>query len=120
MSAPVQTYTVKLKTRRQLEAIKAREGYTEAWGWWVDVCPGKTLQLRDATAEDVARCYIRDGESRDPADWMCELFERGALVAKCAMSSITPNPMPEAAPAAPAEGRAHPDKWTEQRVLHPS
>lgn len=108
MSAPVQTYTVKLKTRRQLEAIREREGYTEAWGWWVDVCPGKTMQLRDATAEDLDRCYIREGESRDPADWMCELFARGALVARCAMSKITPNPMPGPALAGRTESASAP------------
>lgn len=98
MSAPQPTYSAKLKTRRQLEAIKAEHGHTEAWGWWADVCPGQTLQLRDATAEDVARCYIRDGESRDPKDWLCELFERGALVARSAVASLTPNsPVPATA-----------------------
>lgn len=90
MSATL-TYTAKLKTRRQLEAIRDKYGYTESWGWWVDICPGKSLQLRDATEADIKRCYVREGDSKNPADWLCELFEGGALVARSAVATLTPN-----------------------------
>lgn len=83
-------YLAKLKTRRQLEAIRKREGYVDAWGWWVDICPGKTLELREATAEDLARCILRENASRDPADWLCETFKRGCLVARTAVAKLTP------------------------------
>lgn len=86
----MQTYTAKLKTRRQLEKIRDTEGYVDAWGWWADVCPGATLQLKDATADDVARCYLREDASRDPKDWLCETFACGALVARSAVATLTP------------------------------
>lgn len=87
----MQTYTAKLKTRRELEKVRDTEGYVDAWGWWVDVCPGRTLQLRDANAEDLARCYLRENASRDPKDWLCETFERGSLVARSAVALLTAN-----------------------------
>lgn len=87
----MQTYTAKLKTRRQLEAIRDRDGYVDAWGWWADVCPGKTLQLKDATADDLARCSLRENASCDPKDWLCETFDRGSLVARSAVATLTPN-----------------------------
>lgn len=87
----MQTYTAKLKTRRQLEAMRDRDGYVDAWGWWADVCPGKTLQLQDATADDIARCSLRENASRDPNDWLCETFQRGSLVARSAVATVTPN-----------------------------
>jgi len=87
----MQTYTAKLKTRRALQKIRDTEGYVDAYGWWADVCPGATLQLRDATAEDLARCHLRENASHDPKDWLCELFERGSLVARTAIARLTPN-----------------------------
>lgn len=95
----MQTYTAKLKTRRQLEKIRGSEGYVDAWGWWADVCPGKTLQLRDANADDLRRCILRDNASQDPGDWLCETFERGSLVARSAIATLTPNVMYPAEPA---------------------
>lgn len=85
-------YTARLKTRRQFERIRDAEGYVDAYGWWVDVCPGSTLQLRDATAEDLARCQLRDNASRNPQDWLCETFKGGSLVARSAIAVLTPNP----------------------------
>lgn len=87
----MQTYTAKLLTRKQLQKIRDTQGYVDAYGWWADVCPGATLQLRDAKAEDLARCHLRQNASRNPGDWLCETFERGALVARSAVAVLTPN-----------------------------
>lgn len=87
----MQTYTAKLLTRKQFHEIRDTKGYVDAYGWWADVCPGETLQLRDATAEDLERCYLRKNASMDPADWLCETFEGGALVARSAVAVLTPN-----------------------------
>ncbi len=83
----MQTYTAKLKKRRRID----REIPREMQGWWSDVCPGKTLQLRDATEADIARCHLREGSSRDPADYLCELPDDGSLVARFAVAKLTPN-----------------------------
>lgn len=77
-------YEATLKTRKQIEAEIPRE----AQGWWADACPGETLELRDATEADIARCVINEGQSRDPKDYMCEPRERGALVLRAAIASI--------------------------------
>ena len=61
----------------------------EQWGWWIDVCPGKTLKLRDATDQDIGRCILNEKSSRDPSDYFCELSSHGALVNKMAAQSIT-------------------------------
>lgn len=90
VQSPKQTYLVKLRSRVDLEQQREKEGYTDAWGWWVDVCPGGMLVLRDATAADVARCAIREGGSRDPADWLCELGAAGALVSRKAVATLKP------------------------------
>lgn len=84
----IRTYTAKLKTRRQMERDIPRND----WGWWIDVCPGETLtNLRDATEEDIARCNLREGQSTNPADYLCESFERGALVSRVAVATLTLN-----------------------------
>jgi hypothetical protein len=84
----MQTYTAKLKTRAQID----REIPRERQGWWRDVCPGKTLfNLRDATAEDLARCIANEGSSRNPADYLCENLEHGWLVSREAVAMLTPN-----------------------------
>lgn len=84
----MQTYTAKIKTRRQLE----RELPSERLGWWYDVCPGRTLRnLRDATAADLERCFLRAGSSLNPADYLCENFERGCLVSREAVAKLTPD-----------------------------
>ncbi len=84
----MQTYTAKLKTRKQMDLEIPRERQ----GWWRDCCPGKTLpNLRDATAADVARCIINEGRSRNPADYLCENIEHGRLVSREAVASLRPN-----------------------------
>jgi hypothetical protein len=85
---PEQVYLAKLRSRADLERQRDDEGYTDAWGWWVDVCPGGTLTLRDATEADIARCSLREGRSRDPADWLCELGARGGLVSRAAVAVL--------------------------------
>lgn len=79
-------YRAKLKTRKQMERDIDRADL----GWWHDVCPGQTLELRDARPEDLARCSLREGRSRDPADYLCETFERGSLVHRKAVATLTP------------------------------
>lgn len=78
-------YRAKLKTRVQIQ----RDIPRERQGWWADVCPGKTLTLRDATAADLARCFLNEGSSRDPADYLCETFEDGCLVSRIAVARLT-------------------------------
>lgn len=78
-------YRAKLKTRKQME----RDIPRQSWGWWIDVCPGQTLVLRDATEADLARCIVNEGQSGDPKDYLCETFERGALVAHVAVAELT-------------------------------
>src|SRR3546814_2061074 len=59
------------------------------WGWWSDVCPGAALTLRDATQADIERCTLRDNASRNTADWLCELGDRGSLVSRKAIAKLT-------------------------------
>jgi hypothetical protein len=80
------TYLAKLKTRMEME----RDIPRNELGWWHDVCPGQTLTLREATADDLARCYLREGSSRDPADYLCETFDGGCLVSRKAVKRLTP------------------------------
>jgi hypothetical protein len=78
-AAPTPTiniHQVKLKTRKEMERTIPRE----RWGWWIDVCPGERLVLRDATAADLARCIRNPGDKRIPADFLCELPETGSLI----------------------------------------
>lgn len=79
------TYRTKLKSGKRIKAEIPREQQ----GWWADVCPGQTLTLRDATAADIARCCINEGNSRDPADYLCETFPGGALVNRIAIQKLT-------------------------------
>ena len=81
----MKVYSVKLKTRKQMEATIDRKD----WGWWIDVCPGETLTLRDATNDDIARCNLKEHSSRNPDDYYCELSKHGALVNKIAAQSVT-------------------------------
>jgi hypothetical protein len=77
-------YEATLKTRAEMQ----RDIHRDLLGWWHDVCPGETLSLRDATAEDLARCYLRPEASRDPADYLCENFDRGCLVSRAAVAKL--------------------------------
>jgi hypothetical protein len=81
-------YTAKLKTRKEMDRTIQRG----LLGWWHDVCPGQTLEVRDATAADLARCSLREGSSMDPADYLCENFDRGSLVLREAIAVLTPWP----------------------------
>ncbi|MBN3839318.1 hypothetical protein [Burkholderia sp. Ac-20349] len=77
-------YKATLKTRAEME----RDIPRELLGWWHDVCPGATLTLRDATADDVARCTLVESASRNPADYLCENFDRGCLVNRAAIADL--------------------------------
>lgn len=80
----MKTYRAKLKSRKRIMAEIPRESQ----GWWADVCPGETLVLRDATEADIARCCINEGQTRDPADYLCETFKGGALVKRIAVETL--------------------------------
>lgn len=90
------TYRATLRTRADLEAQRDQEGYTDAWGWWCDICPGATLTLREATDADMARCSLRGGSSRNLQDWLCELGPQGCLVSKKAIAHLVELPAGEA------------------------
>jgi hypothetical protein len=81
----MKTYRAKLKSRKRIMVEIPREQQ----GWWADVRPGQTLTLRDATESDIARCFINEGQSRDPADYLCETCDRGALVKRIAVETLT-------------------------------
>lgn len=78
-AVPVRTiniHQVKLKTRKQMERTIQRERL----GWWHDVCPGEKMVLRDATASDLARCIRKEGDTRGPEAFLCELPANGSLI----------------------------------------
>ena len=77
-------YKCRIKQRRRIE----REIPRERQGWWADICPGKTLLLRDATESDIARCFLTPGSSVNPEDYLCELPDNGSLVSRIALSKI--------------------------------
>ena len=96
MTTSVNIHQVKLKNRREMERTIPRGQL----GWWHDVCPGQRLTPRDATAADVARCMLREGTSRNPADYFCELPANGSLVSKLAIAHITTYAVPVTGAAA--------------------
>ncbi|HEU4602627.1 MAG TPA: hypothetical protein VFS24_11690 [Steroidobacteraceae bacterium] len=75
-------YRIKLKSREVIE----RDIPREKQGWWADVCPGKTLKVRDATESDWMRCFHYSGSTA--ADYFCEDFERGYLIPRYAAETI--------------------------------
>lgn len=79
-------YKAKLKTREQIERDLPRADH----GWWRDVCPGRTLTLRDATQADLDRCYVPVERQHSPEDYLCENFEGGCLVLRTAVAKLTP------------------------------
>jgi hypothetical protein len=81
-------YSATLKTRKEIE----RTIPDDLWGWWKDVCAGHTLTLRDATAEDLARCILGKTQSKNPKDYLCETFDHGCLVARIAVKELQPLP----------------------------
>jgi len=84
----VQTYKARLKTRAQIERDIPRVDH----GWWRDVCPGRTLTLRDATQADLDRCYVQEERRQSPQDYLCEAFDGGCLVLRAAVAKLTPIP----------------------------
>ncbi|PVX86439.1 hypothetical protein [Paraburkholderia unamae] len=86
----VNIHQVKLKTRKEMERTIPRERL----GWWHDVCPGGRLTLRDATEADLNRCHLREGSSRNPADYLCELPKDGSLVFKAAIAHMATYQVP--------------------------
>lgn len=78
-------YKCKLKTRKEMERDISRKDL----GWWHDVCPGKTLTLKEAQQKDLDRCI--GTKDKNPSDYMVETFERGALVHKNAIKKMTKN-----------------------------
>lgn len=86
-------FNVKIRTRAELlkmrsEADKAGVA-CPAWGWWADVSPGQSMVLREATPEDLDRCLGSFSAGESPADWLCELGARGAIVHRTAVVSLT-------------------------------
>lgn len=80
----MERFKCKLKSRKQMEADIPRE----RWGWWIDICPGKTLVLRRATASDLRRCSLQKGDTRNPGAFFCELSDHGSLVSKEAIEYV--------------------------------
>jgi len=80
----MKTYRAKLKSRKQIMAEIPREQQ----GWWADVAGGQTLILRDAWPDDLARCFLNEQASRDPADYLCETFKGGCLVRRIAIEKL--------------------------------
>jgi len=104
--AAVNIHRVKLKSRREME----RTIPSERMGWWRDVSPGQQMVLRDATAADLARCILREGDTRGPEHFLCELEPDGALVSREAIEHCRTIAMPVAALAsAPVAGEAQHD-----------
>jgi len=80
----MKTYRAKLKSRKQIMAEIPREQQ----GWWADVAGGQTLILRDAIPDDLERCIINEGQSRNPDDYLCETFKGGCLVKRIAIAKL--------------------------------
>ncbi len=80
----MKTYKCKLKSRKQMEADIPRD----RWGWWIDISPGKTLELRKATESDLARCPLEKNDDRTAKDFLCELGNHGSLVSKEAVEYV--------------------------------
>lgn len=96
LRAPVATvniHRIKLKSRREMD----RTIPSERMGWWRDVSPGRHMVLRDATAADLNRCILREGDTRGPKHFLCELEPDGALVSREAIEHCRTIVMPVAA-----------------------
>jgi hypothetical protein len=95
-------YSATLKTRAQMrKAIP-----DDQRGWYYDVACGQTLLLREANHDDMARCTLNDSHSKNPADWLCEVFPRGSLVDRRAVASMHVEEGICVAPAALASSQA--------------
>jgi hypothetical protein len=81
-----QLYDAVLKTREEME----RDIPRKELGWWHDVSPGEAMVLRDATPDDLARCHLNEGASRNHADYLCENVQHGWLVNRRAVKTLKP------------------------------
>jgi hypothetical protein len=104
--ATANVHMVRFKSRKDME----RDIPRERWGWWIDVSAGQRMVLRDATPADVARCILRDGDTRGPDDFFCELPANGSLVSREAVESLHTVAVPVAVPQ-PAAVVAVPEGW---------
>lgn len=57
-------------------------------GWWHDIFPGKVVKLRQATAEDMKRSWVRSFAPKNAEAYMVEPHERGCLILKDAIKSF--------------------------------
>lgn len=77
-------FLIKLKSKKVLR----REISEIDMGWWIDSYPINFIEVREATQEDIQRCYLRDGATKQPKDYYCENIERGALILKKAVGVV--------------------------------
>lgn len=89
-------YQVKIHPRRRLTALP-----THQQGWW-NSQPNGELVMRDATAEDLTRVFLKDGASRDPADYLHEAHGTWVLL-RAAAQRIEPLSIVATRPPAPAD-----------------
>lgn len=95
-------YSATIKTKAQMR----KDIPNDQRGWYCDVAYGQTLLLRDANAADLARCNLGDSHSKNPADWLCEVFPHGCLVDRRAVASMHVEEGICVAPAALAASQA--------------
>lgn len=73
-----------MKSRQEME----KDISADLLSWWHDILPGKTVVLREATAEDIQRSWIRSKAPRDPNAYMIELEPYRCLILKKAIKKI--------------------------------
>jgi hypothetical protein len=110
----MQTYTARFKSRIRMEQdIPAQQ-----LGWW-HLSAGMTLRnLRDATAEDLDRCFLREGSSTDPADYLCENFRGGGVLPRLAVARLTPHAFTDDAAAKPHDARDSEAKASQEGAVN--
>lgn len=84
MLAPEKIFECELKSRSEMERTISMDQLS----WWHDCLPGSIVKLRQATPEDLKKCWIRKEASKDPANYMIELIENGRLILKKAIKSF--------------------------------
>lgn len=82
--AKSKVFVCEMKSRAEME----KDIPSNLLGWWHDCLPGKTVELRQATDEDMKRCWIRFSAPRNASAYMIELHERGCLILKKAIKSF--------------------------------
>lgn len=81
----MELFSCLMKSREQME----RSFRYDQLGWWHDCCPGMTLTLRQATEEDLNRCWLRKTASRNPDDYMIQPIKNASLIPKKAILKMT-------------------------------